>query len=166
MAAGANGDDAESVQRYEGYTDFQSVSNRVAASIDQAIDAYAHINALHIEDARVRQGEAAEARMRIHAAAIKLLPELRANAEADNDSDVYTDILERWVGDGEGSDPPLLDRLDDVKLREECPSWLGNLVEDIRVAGWEIGYLQAGRTVTEEDLEPAEQDARQMFENT
>lgn len=159
----SNGDGDDIGKQYEGYADYQSVSNRVAASIDDAIDAYAYIKALHTENARVRQRQAAEARSRIHSAAIKLLPELRANSTGNGESeDTFEEILNRWV-DGDDEQSAYLDRLDEVQLQHECPSWLGQLVRDIRIAGWEIGYLQAGRTVEDDELEPAEEQARQMF---
>lgn len=155
--------DPTTTKRWEGYSDYQSVSNRVAAAIDDAIDAYAYIEALHIEDARIRQREAAEARSRIVGATIKLLPELEQNSSnADGDS-VYGEILERWTGSPDGDDG-LLEKLKSVRLRSECPDWLGQLVRDIRKAGWEIGYLQAGRTVSESNLDPNEEQARSMFE--
>jgi len=154
----------ETQQRWEGYSDYQSVSNRVAAAIDDAIDAYAYIESLHIENERIRQREAAEARSRILAATIKLLPELEANANNNTDNgDIYTDIHTRWTtsfNDGDG----FLDRLKHTQLQHECPDWLGILAQDIRKAGFEIGYLQAGRTIAETDLDEDEQHARAMFE--
>lgn len=152
-------------KRWEGYSDYQTVSNRVAASIDDAIDAYAYINGLHAEHARVRQREAAEARSRILGAAIKLLPELKANqgTQDQDDQDIYVEILNRWTKEHDGGDG-LLERLKQIQLQNDCPDWLGQLVQDIRTAGWEIGYLQAGRTISESNLEPAEEEARSMFE--
>lgn len=160
--------DGESVKRWEGYSDYASVSNRVAASIDDAIDAYAYIESLHVENARVRPRHAAEARSRIVGAAIKLLPELHANTadtetDENGEQDVYGEILTRWTESYEDGDG-LLERLKREQLQQACPDWLGVLVRDIRTAGWEIGYLQAGRTISESNLEPAEEEARQMFE--
>ncbi|WP_423745106.1 hypothetical protein V5735_03510 (plasmid) [Haladaptatus sp. SPP-AMP-3] len=154
-----------STQRWEGYSDYQSVSNRVAAAIDDAIDAYAYIHSLHLENERIRQREAAQARSRIHGATIKLLPELEANAGASDtdEDDVYREILDRWTKSYDGGDG-ILDRFQSIKLQKECPDWLYQLVKDIRKAGWEIGYLQAGRTVTESTLDPDEEQARSMFE--
>jgi hypothetical protein len=37
-------------------------------------------------------------------------------------------------------------------------------VEDIRRAGWELGYLQAGRTKKKEPQDPAERDTEAMFD--
>ncbi|WP_049970773.1 hypothetical protein [Haladaptatus cibarius] len=155
-----------STQRWEGYSDYQSVSNRVAAAIDDAIDAFAYIQSLHLENERIRQREAAQARSRILGVTIKLLPELEANAghsDTEDDDDVYRDILQRWTKSYDGGDG-FLDRFQTIQLQKECPDWLHQLVKDIRKAGWEIGYLQAGRTVTESTLEPNEEQARSMFE--
>lgn len=158
----------EPTKRYEGYTDYQSTSNRIGRSIDEAVDAYAAIDSLHAEGARVRPQRAAEARRYILAAALKLVPELEANRNGKDD-DIYGEILDRWIGDGEaangdGDEEPFIDRLRDVSLQTECPDWLYQLVADIRKAGWEVGYLQAGRTVTERELDRDEAEARAMFD--
>lgn len=192
---GSDGDEA--TQRWEGYSDYASVSQRVARAIGDAVDAYAYIQSLHAENARIRQRQAAQARSRIVGAAHKLMPELEANAanapsggdgsdasdgddraddrdadegdEGDATSagvrevDVYTEILTRWTESYKGGEG-LLDRLQDVRLHQECPEWLETLVRDIRKAGWEIGYLQAGRTISETTLDPDEEQARSMFE--
>ena len=154
-------------QRWEGYSDYQSVSNRVVATLDDAIDAYAYIESLHAENERIRQREAAEARSRILAAAMKLVPELEANTAGTGDDadeeNVEAEILGRWTDSYDGGDG-LLDRLQGVQLQTECPDWLRQLARDIRKAGFEIGYLQAGRTVSESTLEPTEEQAREMFQ--
>lgn len=155
-----SGDDAEI--RYEGFSDYQSVSNRVTASIDNAVDAFAMIDSLHAENARIQQREAAMARRHMLSAAIKLLPEIKENKNGKED-DIFADIYSRWVEEGDGDTGPFLDELKKVEFQSEAPDWLSQFAQDIRRAGWEIGYLQAGRTVKDEDLDPADEQAQDMF---
>jgi len=163
----SNGDGSETNQRYEGYTDFQSVSNRVAKSVDQAIDAYTELEAFDAEH-KVRSEDAAYARRDIHSAALRLVPELEANRGSgdteDGEQDVFEEVYDRWLQSGDEDGGPYLERLRQANLRREVPEFVHQLVLDIRKIAWEAGYLQAGRMVTEEDLEPAERDAREMFE--
>lgn len=160
----ADSEETATTKRWEGYSDYQTNSNRVAAAIDDAIDAYAYVESLHIEGARIRQNDAAEARSRIVGATIKLLPELEENASNSGDDEtIYDEILTRWTEEYDGGEG-FLKRLKQVRLRSDCPEWLGDLAQDIRKAGWEIGYLQAGRTVSESNLDPTEGQARSMFE--
>lgn len=162
-----SGDDTEI--RYEGFSDYQSVSNRVTTSIDNAVDAFAMIDSLHAENARVKQREAAMARRHMLSAAIKLLPEIKENKNgkdgdnSDEDNDVFSAIYERWVTEGDGDTGPFLDELKNVQFQKKAPDWLSQFAEDIRRAGWEIGYLQAGRTVKDENLDPADEQAQDMF---
>lgn len=144
--------------RWEGYSDYQKVSIRVGETIENAVDAYARLDSLHTEKIPVEPELAAEARARIKSAAMKLIPEL----ENDRDTvDFYDEVLERWQGD-EG----YLQELREVSLERRCPDWLEKMVIDIRKVGWELGYLQAGRTerVTPEDPDEAkQQEIKQMF---
>jgi hypothetical protein len=152
--ATTEGGDAEFSTRFEGYADYEIVSLRVGRAIDQAVDSYARIDAAHTEGATVSPELAAEARGRILGAAMKLLPPLQADREA---VDLYADILDRWKGEN-----GFIARMDTVSLRRECPGWLFKFVLDIRRAGWEIGFLQAGRTKKEYD-DPTEGETEAMF---
>ena len=166
MNEGSNGSSDDAEIRYEGYSDYQSVSNRVTASIDNAVDAYAMIDSLHAENARISQREAAMARRHMLSAAIKLLPEIKENSngsEEDEGQDIFSQIYERWVETGTEEFGPFLEELKKVQFQKEAPPWLSQFAQDIRRAGWEIGYLQAGRTVKDENLDPADEQAQEMF---
>jgi hypothetical protein len=142
--------------RYEGYSDFSHVSRSVASAVDDAVEAYALIQSHHSEGARVTPQTAAEAAAHILGAALKLKPEL----ENDLDDETYHEILDRWEGDD-----GYIERLKQTSLSSRCPEWLGHLVHDIRTAGFELGYLQAGRTVKTEPDDPVEADTEAMFDN-
>lgn len=153
-----SGDDSD--KRYEGYSDYSSVSSRVATSIDRAVDSYSTLDALHTENARIRPNAAAEIRRHILAAALKLKPELEANTVggSNDDEDIQAEILDRWVGE-EG----FIERFRETSLQDDCPDWLYDFVNDIRRAGWEIGYLQAGRTV-DDGIDSPEDTVRDLFD--
>lgn len=164
MAVGT--DDNTSAQRYEGFSDYESVSKRIARSIDEAVQEYAAIQRAHAEGRRVAHDGVGE---RILAAAMRLLPELRDQRQAGA---VFDEILARWLGDEakldetdvdpEPPDSGAIEALMQARLTNDCPDWLHQMVIDIRTAGWELGYLKAGRHA-EEDDEFTEADVKEMF---
>lgn len=164
MSKAESGD--ERGHKWEGYSDFQTVSRRNGRSIDDALDAYAHVQRIHQEGGKVRNREAAEAGARILSAALRLVPELQANREQ---KEKYDEILSRWL-DGQypdefdGPSEGFIDALNEVQLYADCPDWLFRFVLDLRTAGWHLGYLQAGREVEEDADDPVEADVEAMFE--
>lgn len=183
--ATANGDGSDGSGSYwEGYSHYKSVSASIAKTIDEALDAYTRLDSLHQEDVKLSRElryEVAEGRAKIKLAALKLVPELREDAE---NKEQYQQMLARWLGSIEldnssekpniiqpefPNDPPdggYFTALDTIMLHEECPTWVGDWVIDIRTAGWELGYLKAGRQKKDTSgLEPADQQATAMFES-
>lgn len=152
--------------QWESYSDFATVTRRVADSIGDAIDAYARIRGRHAEGAPVQPQLAAEARGRILAAALRLLVELEQNApdDATPDDNEYAAILARWQGEN-GDDRGFIQQFDDVELQEECPDWLGQWIRDIRTAGWQLGYLRAGETKKQRPDDPEEAQAEAMLDD-
>lgn len=143
--------------RYEGFSDYMTVSREIAETINNAVKAYARIQSLHAENAKVSEEMGAEASTHILSAALNLLVEI----EEDKDTvDEYQEIVDRWTGDD-----GLIERLKTTRLSLECPDWLHQLIIDIRTAGFELGYLQAGRTSTQEPGDPVERDTEAMFDN-
>lgn len=133
--------DETGATRWEGYSDYQRVSINIAEAVDRALDNYAHLDGKHAEGARVDPELAAEARASILSAALRLVPELRADRQTVEE---YDRMLGDWgVLDDDGRG--YVDQLDAATLQSECPEWLFQFVLDIRVAGWKLGYLQAGR---------------------
>ena len=139
---------------FSAYSNYRNVTGAVASAIDQAGDAYAYAAARKAEGKGLRSDDAVRLRRYTKKAAMMLLPELRANAEA---GDVYQQILDRWEADGTAGDvvadggeewPPYLRGIEVVELRgpQPLPPWLDQFVRDIRRAGWKIGHLQAGET--------------------
>lgn len=141
--------------RWDGYSDYRLVSGRIARTVDDAIEAYAVIDARHSEGASVPPSLAADARASILTAAMMLQNELEQDKE---EVELYQDILDRWQGeDG------FIRQLDHVRLTDGRPGWLYEFVLDIRRAGWQLGYLQAGRTESAEPDDPVERDVEAMF---
>lgn len=158
----ATSDDGDG-QVWDGYSDYATVSSRIGRNVFNAIDAYADIHSLHTEGARVKAREAATARAEILSAAMSVKPELDSQRETNDD---IAAILDRWEkgrgGATVGVDVPdegFLDAFGDVRLSTEDPEWLYQFVIDIRRAGWELGYLKAGR---HEDSGPRELDPRDV----
>lgn len=178
----ANGSDSSngaSNGRFEGYAHYQTISNSIAESIDEALSAYAELDSLHAEDAKIGAQQAARARSRIKLAALKLVPELREDA---HHNEQYQEILARWHGaldiEQEDGKPKTVqpdfptaapeggyfEALAEIRLQRECPPWLEDWVIDIRTAGWEIGYLQAGRSISPDpEVADPEREFDQMF---
>lgn len=140
---------------WEGYSDYQRVSQRFAMSIEDAVDAFATLKARHHEEVRVKAIQAASARRHIEGAALRL----RVEMEQDRgEKELYAEILDDWEGEN-----GYLQRFGEIRLENSCPSWLDDFVEDIRRAGWHLGYLQAGRSVRTQAEDPAEQEAKSML---
>lgn len=141
---------------FEGYSDYQSVSKDIGQAVRDAIDAYAFLDGRHSQGARVRATNAARAHRCILGAAIRLLPELKRDAETVEElGAIYAD----WTGDDDGR----IDQLRALSFQNPPPDWLFDFVVQIREAAWELGYLQAGRSRKAEQDDPVEQEANSMF---
>ena len=146
---------------WESYSDFKYVSYQISKAIQDAIDAYATLKSLHDEGSKVRSQEAARARSPILSAAMQLLPELEHNK---NSKQIYRKMVENWTESGVDDDG-YIDALQDASLQHECPTWLYEFVYDLRKAGWELGYLQAGRYEEDEKEDDARASARAMLQD-
>lgn len=160
--------------QWEGYSDYRKVSQSIATTITNAIKSYAILKRRHTENARVRQETAAEAGMHLEAAALQLLPELQSDVETNQQ---YESILRRWLGEEtldevlndenpaladpseEHRDGGYLSQLDAIQLHQECPPWLKQFVLDIKTAGFELGYLRAGRERKATERDPVEEES-------
>jgi len=140
---------------WDGYSDYQSVSQCNARTIHDAVEAFAQIERGHKEGVKLGDKEAARAGSRIMTAAINVQTELAAY---EDENEEYADLLESFNGpDG------YVSRLRAVRLGHESPDWLLQFVRDIRRAGFMLGYLKAGREETKRDAEGPEEQAREMF---
>jgi len=149
-------DDSVTTQ-WEGYSDYQTISQRITASIHDAIEAYAAIERAHMEGARPDPQTAARAGSRIMTAAMIVQTELDTFSD---ENDEYEELLDKFQGDD-----GYTARLKQVQLRSECPDWLHEFVADIRRAGFELGYLQAGRRNKQREKTGPTDEAREMFAN-
>jgi NH3-dependent NAD+ synthetase len=64
---------------WEGYSNYRDVSQRVAESVSDAVDAYSALDSRHVEGASISQEYAATARQHIFAAAIRLYTEMNSS---------------------------------------------------------------------------------------
>lgn len=154
-----NPDRGESAERgqWQGYADYQHVSISTARAIDQAINHYARIRGLHAQHARIKPEVAAKAHGKMLAPCMQLLPEMQHERDADG-GDAFEEILNDWTGE-EGH----LNKLSDLYLVESCPGWLQTMMVQLRQAGWELGYLKAGKRDAPDPDDPVEAEAKSMF---
>lgn len=155
MASAASTDDTEEKRRWDGFADYQTVSARISRSIHDAIEAATTVERAHKEGAGVDPQLAARASADILSAAIKMQTELGRYKGGNPE---YADLYESFDGD-DGH----VQKLRDVSLRDESPEWLFEFVVDIRRAGFELGYLKAGREETENTDTGPKSDAKEMF---
>jgi len=141
--------------RWDGYSDYQSVSDRIEQSIHDAIEGFATVERAQHENASWHPNEAARCGARILTAAINVQTELYAYAD---DNDEYAELLEKFEGDD-----GYVQKLREVRLRNESPGWLYEFVIDIRTAGFKLGYLKAGREEEENTGDTPGDQAQEMF---
>jgi hypothetical protein len=154
-------DDTSGGPDWDGYSDYAYVSYQISSAIDNAIDSFSTLQALHDERAKIKATQAANARQPILSAAMRLLPELEK--QADNNSD-YEEMVDEWTENGV-EDRGYIDALRDANLQSESPDWLYEFVLDLRRAGWELGYLQAGRYEDDDDDDDSHASAREMLQD-
>lgn len=131
---GDDGPDSE----WDAYSDYAQVSQRVTESISDAMDAYAALDNAVATGNKLNLRERTLLRADILAAAMRLQIELEA--ERDRGADYAEKMLDRWEGD-EG----YINRFRTSSFVDHSPEWFNDFASDIRRAGWELGYLQAGR---------------------
>jgi len=156
-----SGSDSSTETYFEGYSDYETVSQDIGRAVRDAVDAYSQLDAKQQQAARGRGGAAAaQAHQHILAAAMRLVPELeRDRGSRDELDEIYTD----WTGEGVDKDG-YIERLRASQLDARSPEWLYEFVVQIRQAAWELGYLQAGRTHKAESADPVEEEPLAMFE--
>lgn len=132
-----------SVSEWDGFSDYRSVSERVGKSVHDAVRAYATIQAMHSEGARVSHSDAARAKSDILAAATMLKVEIEQSGVS---GEIVDEAEESWAGD-DGR----VAQLRRTRLSDGCPEWLGEFVEQVRAVAWKIGYIRAGRWENEDD---------------
>ncbi|MCG1002872.1 MULTISPECIES: hypothetical protein [Halobacterium] len=161
LEGGDDSDGSESGPDWDGYSDYAYVSYQISSAIDNAIDSFSSLQSLHDENSKIKAQQAANARQPILSAAMRLLPELEKQQDAN---EKYAKMVEEWTEDGV-DEQGYIDALKEVNLQSECPPWLYDFVLDLRRAGWELGYLQAGRYEDDEDEDDAHASAREMLKD-
>lgn len=140
----------EQRESWEAYSDYRDVSNRVTQSIDDAVDAFAQLDQSAASGRKLNSERRAELRADILSAATMMRVELEA--EADRGESYAEEILNKWQDSDDGDEEGWLSQFRHARRGEaaELP-FLSELATDIRRAGYELGYLQAGRKEKTED---------------
>ncbi len=135
-------------KQWQAFTDYQAVSHETYQTVVKALNEYAFITSLHAHDKRPTAKNAVTSRTRIlHAANI-----LELHIKENKETEPFEAIWERW--DGEDGH---LTRFQGLNLRDECPPWLDQFVDDIKTAAWHSGYLKVGR---KEPADPEDDEAQ------
>jgi len=148
--------DVETTTEWDAYSDYALVSKWVTKSIRDAIEAFALLDQANAVGHKIDSKEETQLRSDILSASMRLRVELEA--EADRGEEYADDILADWIG-SEGEDG-YIQRFRATPARQTANlEFLSEFAAGIRKAGWELGYLQAGReqeTVDEGDRDDAE----------
>lgn len=150
-----NGADIE--RSYHAYTDYEDVTARMSGSIAQALEDYSMLHSLKAENVVPKDRDVAQTRANLLAAAIRIRSELDAG-NIDNGEAIKT----RWETGGAEYEEGFIEKLHDHELEFGYESWLFQLVQDLRRAAWELGYLQAGEHRDESD-DPVEDETDKML---
>lgn len=129
---------------WDAYSDFKLVSKWVTKSIRDAIEAFALLDQASQTNYKIKAAEEAQLRADILAAAMRLRVELES--EQASGTEYAVEILDKWQGeDG------FIKQFRAAGMREtDQLDWFEEFASDIRRAGWELGYLQAGRQEEED----------------
>lgn len=159
MATSASGgDDGREESTWDAYADLEVVSKQVTETIKNALEAYALLDKAGQHRSKIRTGRVVELEADILAAAMRLSVELEA--EADRDVGYAIDILDRWQGDD-----GYIQRFRQTSVKNSREPWIHEFVSDIRRAGWELGYLQAGkREENTDNADSSDGEVRAMIE--
>jgi len=123
---------------WDAYSDYQHVSRRVAKSIGDAVDAISIIDSGDVAGEKLSSREETDLRADVLGAVIRLQTELENERETKA---VYDEILTRWQGDD-----GYVNRFRALGITNlQTQPWLQQFATDIHRAGWELGYLKAGR---------------------
>lgn len=131
--------EASAEGEWDAYSDYRFVSQAVTRSIRDAIEAFALLDQATQTGYKIRAKEEAQLRADILAAAMRLRVELES--ERDRGLDYAEDILGKWEGEN-----GYINQFRAAGVRQTSSlEWFEEFASDIRRAGWELGYLQAGR---------------------
>ena len=154
-------DGAENRSKWSGYSDYIDVASKLHDDINRAVDAYAHVDSKTRQGLGITPNTALRARQAILKITKRLFVEIKRNNHIE---EPFGEMFERWSG--EDGYVAQLERANfrDPTFREEYEQaeWLGDLVDDLITAGWELGYLKAGVEKPSAPEDP-EQQAREMF---
>lgn len=143
---------------WSAYSDYAYVSKRVTESISDALDAYAALDNAVMTGQKLTTHERTELRSDILAAAMRLQIELES--ERDRNAEYAAEMLDRWEGDD-----GYIDSFRNTSFVNHSPDWFNRFASDIRRAGWELGYLKAGKeNAVKNDGDDADGDIRSMLD--
>jgi len=123
---------------WDAYSDVQHVSRHVSKTIVDAVAAIQTIKSAKRSGEKLSSREETDLRADVLTAMSLVRTELENEREQ---KERYGEILSRW--EGEDGFISRFDNMDAIGTRSE--GWLDQFAADIHRAGWELGYLKAGR---------------------
>lgn len=155
-------------QKWAGFSDYEKVASSLHDQINRAVKAYAHI------DSKDKQsvGITPQTAVRTREAILSITKRLSFEVEKHRGEDGLEEIHERWAGvevgdDGEVEDSDDAGRvalLEQADFQDGTPPWLGDHIDDIVEAGWELGYTKAGMEKTTAPEGDDNAAAKEMFD--
>lgn len=127
------------------YSDYEMVSQMITARVRDAITAYTELNQSETAGVKLSRADRTLYRADILAAAWLMEAELEAEARRNRSHGYADETLEKWRGDGGWLKKfATADRVMQY-------GWVGEFVNSIRRAAWEMGYLKTGSAVAGDD---------------
>ena len=131
-------EEPEPESEWDAYSDFQHVSRSVSKTILEAVRAIQTIESAKVSGEKLQSREESDLRSDVLTAVTLVRAELENEREQN---EVYESILSRW--EGENGFITRFKEMDAILPQSE--PWLQQFADDIHRAGWELGYLKAGR---------------------
>jgi len=147
-----------SKKQWQGFSDYEDVAAQLHKDINRAVDAYAHLDSRDTQGISLTPDTAIKARSAI----LKITKRLSQEVERQNHMSPFDEMSKRWHGDGE-DEVGYVKKLENANFYEDgLPPWLSDLVNAIVTAGWELGYLKAGRQRSTPDGDNTK-EVKEMF---
>jgi hypothetical protein len=126
--------------KWAGFSDYQDVAAQLHQDINKAVEAYAHVDSKTSQNIGLTPQTAVAARSAI----LKITKRLFREVEKMSHKEPFDEISKRW-SDGDDGEPGYVTKLESTDFYNDgVPYWLGDLIDDLVTAGWELGYLKAG----------------------
>jgi hypothetical protein len=160
---------ADEDTQWKGYSAYEEVASQLHKDVHKAVEAFSSLNSRSSQGVGITPQTAVNAKRDILRICKRLYYEIKRNRHVEP----YDEIYLRWSGDERAPDgaderfveagPGYLELLEGANLAREVPQWLSQMVDDLIVASWKLGYIRSG---VDKPADPNEDETQveQMFE--